>query len=94
MAIKISGNWKKGLAFDVHTLDSTYLGVDENGHHQWENTRSDMGEFVYTLKYIGVGEGIVKQRRPGPMAPIPRQRDKVLRLRDVAVRRVHAVSLL
>jgi len=53
MSIKISGNWKKGLAFDVHTLDSTYLGVDEHGHNQWENTRSDMGELIYKLKYRG-----------------------------------------
>lgn len=53
MAIKILGNWKKGLAFDVHTLDSTYLGVDEHGHDRWKNTRSDMGELVYQLKYRG-----------------------------------------
>ena len=60
MAIKISGNWKKGLSFDVHTLDSTYLGVDEYGHHQWENTRSEMGELVYTLKYKGNTKAIPK----------------------------------
>jgi predicted amidophosphoribosyltransferase len=45
------GNWKKGIAFDYHTLSSEYLGVDENGHDQWENTRSEMGELVYQLKY-------------------------------------------
>jgi len=51
MSIEIAGNWKKGFAFDVHTLASTYLGVDEFGHDQWENTRSDMGQLVYDLKY-------------------------------------------
>lgn len=51
MSIKLEGNWKRGLAFDVHTLSSTYLGVDEYGHEQWENTRSDMGELLYRLKY-------------------------------------------
>lgn len=60
MTIKISGNWKKGLAFDVHTLDSTYLGVDEYGHDRWKNTRSDMGEFVYNLKYKGDRRAIPK----------------------------------
>lgn len=51
MTIQLEGNWKKGFAFDVHTLDSTYLGVDEHGHDRWENTRSEMGQLVYDLKY-------------------------------------------
>ncbi|MEK6540804.1 MAG: phosphoribosyltransferase family protein [Pseudomonadota bacterium] len=51
MAIKIEGNWYSGLAFDVHTVSSTHLGVDEFGHHRFENTRSEMGELVYQLKY-------------------------------------------
>lgn len=51
MTIRIEGNWHTGLAFDVHTLASTYLGPNEFGHDQWENTRSEMGELVYNLKY-------------------------------------------
>ncbi len=51
MAIEIKGNWKKGLAFDVHTLSSTYLGPNEFGHDQFDNIRSEMGELVYKLKY-------------------------------------------
>lgn len=51
MTIELTGNWKKGFAFDVHTLDSTYLGVDEHGHDRWESTRSEMGQLVYNLKY-------------------------------------------
>ena len=51
MTIKIAGNWKSGLAFDVHTLSSTYFGPNEFGHDQWENVRSEMGELVYKLKY-------------------------------------------
>jgi len=33
MTIELQGNWAKGMAFDVHTLSSTYLGADEFGHH-------------------------------------------------------------
>lgn len=51
MTIEIKGNWKTGLAFDVHTLSSTYLGPDEFGHDRWDSTRSEMGELVYRLKY-------------------------------------------
>ena len=51
MTIRIEGNWNKGLAYDIHTLDSTYLGVDEYGHGRWENTRSEMGNLLYGLKY-------------------------------------------
>lgn len=51
MSIELIGNWKKGFAFDVHTLSSVYLGVNEQGYEQWENTRSEMGELLYHLKY-------------------------------------------
>jgi predicted amidophosphoribosyltransferase len=51
MTIELRGNWKKGFAYDVHTLDSVYIGVDNYGHRQWETTRSEMGELVYQLKY-------------------------------------------
>ena len=51
MTYIIKGNWKKGLAFDKHTLSSSYLGVDQFGHDRWENTRTEMGELVYQLKY-------------------------------------------
>ncbi|MCK5374098.1 MAG: ComF family protein [Alphaproteobacteria bacterium] len=51
MSIELEGNWDNGLAYDIHTLDSTYLGVDENGRDRWENTRSEMGTLVYGLKY-------------------------------------------
>jgi len=50
MRIEIKGNWKKGFAYDVHTLDSTLLGV-EYGHNRFETTRSEMGELIYQLKY-------------------------------------------
>ena len=53
MSIKIKGNWKKGFAYDVHTLDSVYMGPDEYGHDRWNTTRSEMGELVYQLKYRG-----------------------------------------
>jgi len=29
MTIEIEGNWDKGFAYDVHTLDSVYLGPAE-----------------------------------------------------------------
>lgn len=51
--IELSGNWRKGFACDVHTLGSRHLGVDEHGRHRWNTTRSEMGEWVYRLKYRG-----------------------------------------
>lgn len=51
MSIEVHGTWDKGFAFDVHTLSSTYLGPDESGHDRYDNTRSEMGELVYQLKY-------------------------------------------
>jgi predicted amidophosphoribosyltransferase len=49
--IDLRGNWVKGTAFDFHTLSSEYLGQDEYGHDRYRNTRSEMGELVYQLKY-------------------------------------------
>lgn len=60
MAIILEGNWNKGLAFDVHTLDSEYLGCDEHGHNRWKNTRSEMGELIYQLKYKQKTENVSK----------------------------------
>jgi predicted amidophosphoribosyltransferase len=60
MTIRIPGNWKKGFAYDIHTLDSVYLGVDDYGHDRWENTRSEMGELLYDLKYHGRAENVGK----------------------------------
>jgi len=51
MAHKLVGNWDSGLAFDLHTVSSTHLGVDQHGYDRFENTRSEMGELVYQLKY-------------------------------------------
>ncbi|MBN9587577.1 MAG: ComF family protein [Alphaproteobacteria bacterium] len=53
MTYPLVGNWKKGLAYDLHTTASTYLGVDEFGHDRFDNERSEMGELVYRLKYRG-----------------------------------------
>ena len=53
MRYTIEGNWRRGYAFDVHTLASTYLGPDEYGHDRWDTTRSEMGELIYRLKYRG-----------------------------------------
>lgn len=53
MTIEIVGNWAKGFAYDVHTLDSVYLGADEFGHARFDTTYSEMGELVRQLKYRG-----------------------------------------
>jgi competence protein ComFC len=50
---KIVGKWKSGVALDIHTLSSVYLGVNEHGHEVYETTRSEIGELLYRLKYRG-----------------------------------------
>ena len=60
MKYRLEGKWKKGLAFDIHTIASDYLGPDEYGHDKWDTTRSEMGELVYRLKYRGDKSAIEK----------------------------------
>lgn len=53
MAEILEGNWRRGLAFDIHTLASTYLGDDAFGRSHFKTKRSEMGELVYQLKNKG-----------------------------------------
>lgn len=48
---KIVGNWSAGIALDVHTVRSRVVGTNFAGEPQFENTRSDLGELLYRLKY-------------------------------------------
>lgn len=49
----ISGNWSRGFALDKHMRSSTFLGYDEHGHPRFDNTRTEVGEAIYQLKYRG-----------------------------------------
>lgn len=48
---RIFGNWKSGYALDMHTISSTYLGMNDFGHDVFDNKRSYLGELLYRLKY-------------------------------------------
>ena len=60
MPYEITGNWKKGIAFDNHTLSSSLVGVNEFGHNVYDNKYSEMGELVYQLKYKNNRDSIPK----------------------------------
>lgn len=47
------GNWISGYALDIHTISSTYLGVNELGYDVFHNKRSELGELLYRMKYQG-----------------------------------------
>lgn len=49
--IRLTGVWTDGAALDKHTLSSTYIGQDENGHDRYDNTYSEVGSLVKRLKY-------------------------------------------
>ncbi|WP_416760632.1 ComF family protein [Roseateles sp. So40a] len=48
---QIDGPWTTGFVLDKHMLRSVYLGDDADGHPQFENTRTEVGEAVFRLKY-------------------------------------------
>ena len=60
MVEKLEGNWDVGKAFDVHTISSEYLGVDDTGRDRFDTTRSEMGQLVYDLKYGQKTEAVSK----------------------------------
>jgi competence protein ComFC len=60
MTFVLVGNWEKGLACDIHTLNSIYLGEDDYGNKHWDTKRSAMGQLVYELKYNNDKSAIAK----------------------------------
>lgn len=51
MGYKLEGSWVSGFAYDLHSLESEYLGQDEQGNDRYNTIRSEMGELIYQLKY-------------------------------------------
>lgn len=51
--IRLSGRWDSGWALDIHTISSVYLGDDPLGRPRFDTVRSDIGELLYRLKYMG-----------------------------------------
>jgi len=49
--INISGPWKEGYAFDIHTLNSKYIDDDQYGRPRFHTERSPIGQSLYNLKY-------------------------------------------
>lgn len=47
---KITGNWTEGYVLDKHTLKSVFIGENEQGHPQFDTTRTDVGEATFQLK--------------------------------------------
>jgi competence protein ComFC len=50
---EITGRWLKGVALDLHTVRSSYMGVNEFGHDVFDTVRSELGELLVRLKYRG-----------------------------------------
>lgn len=49
--VRIYGVWDEGIVLDNHMLKSVFIGYDENGKEQFENTRTELGELLYKFKY-------------------------------------------
>ena len=47
--IRITGSWNDGFALDRHTISSVPTGDP----YHWDTTRTELGQLVYQLKYLG-----------------------------------------
>ncbi|MGB8897818.1 MAG: ComF family protein [Methylocella sp.] len=80
---KIIGLWRMGVALDLHTLSSEFIGYDEFGHPRFDTSRPPMGDLLYKLKYgsdksaiEGIAEAaekLVSKWKPAVdiLAPVP-----------------------
>ena len=57
---RIYGVWDEGVVLDNHMLKSIFIGYDENGNEKFENTRTELGELLYQLKYQNGIESLSK----------------------------------
>ena len=57
---RLTGSWAEGFALDAHTVSSVFVGYDDNGHERYDTTRTEVGEFLYRLKYKG-DQGVVDE---------------------------------
>ena len=48
---RIYGHFLSGVALDVQTTGSRYIGVDELGHDVYDPARTEVGDLLYRLKY-------------------------------------------
>ena len=51
--MEISGNWDKGFVLDWHIVSCASRGASADGVANFETTRTELGEFMYRLKYQG-----------------------------------------
>lgn len=48
---QIAGVWRDGWVLDKHMASSVFLGYNEQGYKQFDNTRTEVGEATFQLKY-------------------------------------------
>ncbi len=48
---RIKGRWSVGVALDIQTISSTYVGVNEYGRCVYDTVRTELGSLFYRLKY-------------------------------------------
>lgn len=48
---QVFGNWDLGYALDKHSISSTPIGENEQGHMQYDTLRTEAGEATFQLKY-------------------------------------------
>lgn len=53
MERKLEGNWTDGYALDQYILKSEYVGDDVFGDPLFNNTYSEIGKLIYSMKYNG-----------------------------------------
>lgn len=93
---KIAGNWRAGIALDLHTTSSTHLGVNEAGHDVFDTVRSELGELLHRLKYRGE-QGVIPEIAAAAIAFLQPHRakfDLIVPVPPSALRAVQPVILL
>ena len=55
---KLTGNWNKGFALDVHSLSSIPVGQSPSGHTLFDTTYTEVGKRINQLKYNNIKAGV------------------------------------
>lgn len=58
--LPLNGNWTQGFALDLHTIKSTFVGVDDLGRDKFDTLRPPIAEDLFQLKYRNGVEKVEK----------------------------------
>ena len=93
---KLEGHWRAGIALDFHTTSSTPIGMNDQGHIQFDTVRPPIAPLLYELKYRGDPNAVpvIVETVAAFLAPRKQKFDLIIPVPPSAQRTIQPVIVL